>query len=149
MPDEREHVLEAARALVAATVDDPLARSADLGAPLRGAAPAGGLDSWCVPLTESDRLVGFLQLGPDLVMRRHASFLRRPGSLEGAPPAASWLEPERIRARARELVGEDVRLGEPVLTYDANPDRIAWAVPVESSPRAVFVAGDYAWVAES
>ena len=139
MPDEAE-VLEAARALIRGAVDDPAARAAEPAAALPVAAPGGGaLDSWFVPLADAGRLAGFLQLDPDLGLRRFSSFAR-------PPDAASWIDTDAISPRARAAAGPEPQLGEPVLTYDAHPDRIAWAVPIaDGSGRAVFVAGDHAW----
>jgi hypothetical protein len=34
----------------------------------------------------------------------------------------------------------------PLLTYDGNPDRVVWAVPVTGGrPRTIHVAGDYVY----
>ena len=146
MPDdERERVQAVARALIASAADDPAARAGEPGPALPVTAPGGELDSWFVPLVDGDRLAGFLQLEPEprLTLRRRSAFPQ-------PQPAASWLDPDSVRARARAEAGAGAPLGAPRLTYDAHPGRVAWAVPLEDgSGRAVYVAGDHAWIGDS
>src|SRR5207253_2549221 len=84
MPErERGRVLAAARQAVRDVVDDPLARRARVNDPIPVCSPSGELDSWFIPLTAEQRLLGFLQLEPDLRLHRYSSFQRTPGSSEG------------------------------------------------------------------
>ncbi len=96
--------------------------------------PAG----WFVALVINERLIGFAQLDEALRFRRYSSFAGH------EPPAEDWLESSVVLARAREQAGADLELGQPFLSYDANPDRIAWVVPATGSggtKRHLFVAG--------
>jgi hypothetical protein len=134
METERERARDAAVAAVAA-LGDERSRSAAIGEPLLVRAPDGSPESWFVPLVDGTELVGFVQLGLDLALRRISSL---------PAPAASWLDPAVVVRVARRVARDDERLGEPVLSYDSSPDRLAWAVPVEGGG-TVFVTGDYAW----
>jgi hypothetical protein len=135
--DDRERARDAAAVFAGALVDER-SRSLSLGRPLLVRAPHGAADSWFVPLVDDDELAGFVQLGLDLGLRR-ASWLRA--------PAASWLDRDTIRGTARRAAGaaDAERLGEPVLSFDGSPDRLAWAVPVGDGEATIFVTGDYAW----
>jgi hypothetical protein len=141
---EPERILAAAEAARQRLVDDPLALSARLAEPVAVQDPAGGLDSWFVGLVAEDRLVCFLQLEPDLRVHRYSSFQRRRGSVDGCPPATSWLDSHEVLARARSGVCGEVELCEPVLSYDGSRDRLAWCVPIIGSSAAVYVAGEHA-----
>ena len=119
-----------------------------LGDPIRIVTPAGALHGWFVPLTMADVLTGFLELTPDLEVRRASTFQRREDSLAGCPSAASWLVPDTIRQRAEAKLRPSEKALAPQLSYDRTPARIAWAVPVISASgheRTVFVAGDVVW----
>jgi hypothetical protein len=98
-------------------------------------APAG----WLVGLVIGERLIGFAQLDEAFRFRRYSSFA-------GAePPAKDWLESSVVLSRAREQAGADLDFGEPFLSFDASPDRIAWVVPAtgpDGTGRRLFVAGD-------
>ena len=50
-----------------------------------------------------------------------------------------------VLSRARERSGADLEFGQPFLSFDMNPDRIAWVVPAtgpDGTGRRVFVAGE-------
>lgn len=131
-----------ARRLVASLIDsgfisDPRARDADLQA-VRITAPDGMPAGWFVALVLDERLVGFAQLGEALRFRRYSSFAGR------EPAARDWLESSVVLARAREQTGADLDLGQPFLSYDMDPDRIAWVVPAtdfDGTERRFLVAG--------
>jgi hypothetical protein len=132
-----------ARRLVASLIDtnfisEPRAKDAELRA-VRISAPDGAAAGWLVGLLIGERLIGFAQLDDALRYRRYSSFA-------GAePPAGDWLESSVVLSRAREQAGPDLDLGEPFLSFDVSPDRIAWVVPATSpdgTGRRLFVAGD-------
>ena len=127
-------------AAVAAGLDDARSRAATVGEPLVVRAADGSPESWFVPLVDGDELVAFVHLGLGLELRR-SSFLRA--------PAASWLDHDTIRRTASQAVpaADAQRLGEPMLSFAASPDRLAWVVPVGDGEATVFVAGDHAWLA--
>jgi len=114
--------------------------------------PRGVLRSWFVPVVYKNRLLGFFELTPEFVVRRYSTFQRREGQMEGCPTAAAWLDPATIRRRASSLLHAGETTGEPYLTYDTLPSRLAWAVPVAlraGRERIVFVAGEAAFEARS
>jgi hypothetical protein len=125
-------------------------KSGRIGTPIAVLEPGGGLHSWFVPVAIGNRLAGFLQLLPDLTMMRYSSFQRRDDSMEGCPPEESWIDAETVRRRARESARPGETLGEPFLTYDQAPSRLAWAVPLTSpdgATRTLHVAGRAVWEA--
>ena len=140
-PDPARGIRAAARRLVAsgAVGDDRARRPGAVGTPVPVRAPSGELNSWFVPVAaDGDRLAAFLQLLPDGTLMRFSSFA-------APPPAADWLDARTIlrRARAGQRPGETP--GRPFLTYDRNPDRLAWGViftDASGAERLVFVAGD-------
>jgi hypothetical protein len=145
LPDDAAAVRDAAVGqLRRALAEDPVRRTAAVGEPLPVRSPRGELDSWFVPVVMGDVLVGFALLERTLVLRRWSTFQRRAGSLDGCPPAASWLDPDRV-ARVAAGVAADTAGSPPYLSYDGSPDRLAWAVPLPGG-RTVYVAGDAAWV---
>lgn len=117
-------------------VDEP----ALLGTPIAVRDASGTVSSWFVPLVAGDRLTGFVELLPDLTHRRTSRFA-------DPPPASSWLDPAAIGDRASTAMAPGETAGDPYLSFDGAPDRIAWAVPVHSGDgdRLVFVAGDAVW----
>jgi hypothetical protein len=145
-PPDAKRIAAAARRLVAELgLGDAGPRGAGrIGAALPVVSADGERHSWFVPVTVGDRLAGFLQLRPDATLLRFSTFQRRPGDLEGCPAAADWLDPERIRQRAQAQRRSGEAVGEPFLSYDRSPERIAWAVPLVSATgrRLVYVAGD-------
>jgi hypothetical protein len=126
-------------------VYDPLALTAALEEPIAVQTPSGELDSWFVALTVEGRVLGFLQLEPDLSLHRYSTFQRTPGDAEGCPPADSWLDPDTIRDTAGRVARADDHLGQPVLGYDGNRDRIAWRVPIIGKAERIYVAGEHAY----
>lgn len=107
--------------------------------------PRGELRSWFVPVVYKDRLVGFFELTTELVPHRYSSFQRSEGKIDGCPLAAEWLDAATILRRAGKLLRTGEIAGQPYLSYDALPSRLAWAVPVASPnrpERIVFVAGE-------
>jgi hypothetical protein len=112
----------AATAIARGLAPIPGARAAALvPVPIRD--PSGGAAGWFVGVVEGDRLLGFVQLGPDLEFHRASTF--------GGPaqPAADWLDPARVTEIAAGAARPGERLGEPTLSYDTSPDRIGWIVP--------------------
>lgn len=134
-------VRDAADALRRALVEDPLALAARLEDPIPVRDAAGGLDSWFVALTSGDLLLGFIQLEPDLELHRYSTFQRAPGSTDGCPPAALWLDRDAVLLRARTAADESDRLGEPLLGFHRTRDRLAWRVPVTNRPATIWVVG--------
>ena len=121
---------------------------AKLARPLPVYTPQGKIQSWFVAVTVEDRIAGFFQLSPTLILLRYASFQRRPGSTAGCPPSDTWLSPKQIMAQAAKLLQPGETMEPPLLTYDKNPDRLAWAVNVrapDGATRVIFVAGEYAY----
>jgi hypothetical protein len=133
--------------LVSGLVEAPAGSSELEPVPIQ--TPDGGkVAGWFVGMAMEDRLVGFLQLAVDLTFRRYSSFQRRPPDLEGCPRRDDWLDPARILDLARAQAAPGERLAEPFLTYDQNPDRLAWAVQAtdrEGRESTIYVAGEYAY----
>lgn len=127
--------------------DESLRLSGAVGVALAVVAPDGTHRSWFVPVTVDDRLAAFMQLGIDGQLMRFSSFQRagqRAENYSDCPPAADWLDRKRIQARAAAKRRADETVGEPFLSYDHSPERLAWAVPMESrrGRRVILVAGD-------
>ena len=121
----------------AGSITEPRARDAELHA-VRIASPDGTPLGWFVALVIDERLIGFAQLDGALRLRRYSSFAGR------EPAARDWLDAAAVLSRARERTGPDLDLGEPFLSFDASPDRIAWLVPAighDGTRRRIFVAG--------
>jgi hypothetical protein len=145
-PDLDEVRRRAEALLAAGAVGDEYAKEhGRLEEPVPVREPGGRPHSWFVGVSEGDGLLGFLQLDRELGLLRYSSFQRQPGSSQGSPPRADWLDPERIRARAAEKLRPGEAAGDPYLTFDANPSRLVWAVPVVGAAaegREIFVAGE-------
>ena len=92
-------------------------------------------------MTTNDLLLGFFQLESDLSLHRYSTFQRTPGSTSECPPAATWLDPDTIRERARTAVAESDQLEQPILSYHGNRDRIAWRVPIANRRASIYVVG--------
>jgi hypothetical protein len=125
--------------------DAPVNASGRVESPVAVLTPSGQLHSWFVPVTVGDRLAGFVQFMPDGAFMRFSSFQRRAGDLAGCPVAADWLDSNRIKGRAEALRRPDETSGDPFLTYDKVPDRLAWAVPLtgaDGTARLVYVVGE-------
>jgi hypothetical protein len=119
-----------------------------VGAPLRILHPDGDLASWFVPVTVGDRIVGFFQFNTNHQLLRYASFQRNPENVDTCPPEASWLDPETVINQAATIAMKDETLSSPVLTYDKNITRIAWAVKAtkpDGKSRLIYVTGAYAY----
>jgi hypothetical protein len=140
--DDLTRVRAAAEALRREIVDDPLALRARLEEPIPVRSATGELDSWFVALTTGDLLLGFFQLERDLGLHRYSTFQRTPGSASECPPAATWLDPDTIRERARAALAESDQLEQPILSYHGNRDRLAWRVPVANRRASIYVIGD-------
>ena len=115
-----------------------------VGIPLPVVNPDGTQHSWFVPLAVDNKLAGFAQLLLSLVPMRVSSFQRRPGDYENCPDVADWTDAQRIAARAATLARPGEQLSQPRLTYDGNPDRLAWSIEAQSpsgEKRLLFVAG--------
>jgi hypothetical protein len=129
--------------------DAELRASATVGDPIPVADPSdGGLHSWFVPIAEGEKLAGFAELLPDLTFVRYSSFQRGPGDTAGLPDLAAWTDADAIRRRAETVLGPGESLGDPVLTYDRSPSRLAWAVSATDAAgrsRMLYVAGDYVY----
>jgi hypothetical protein len=114
--------------------------------PIPVADPASGnLHSWFVPVAVDKTLAGFAEVRPDLELVRYSSFQRRPGE---AADLTDWTDPETIRRHAARASRPDETLGEPILTYDREPSRVAWAVTATDRTgrsRTLYVAGDYVY----
>lgn len=119
-----------------------------LARPIPVYSPQGKVHSWFVAVTVEDKIVGFFQLSSALALLRYASFQRHPGSIAGCPSSETWLNPDQIMARANTLAQPGDTMEHPYLTYDQNPDRLAWAVNVRApsgATRVILVAGEYAY----
>ena len=130
---------ELVRSRAGSFVDVP----AQLGTPIAVKNGEGALASWFVPILSGASLAGFVELLPDLTHRRTSWF-------PDPPSSSSWLDPVAIRARAATALAADEVAGEPSLSFDGSPERLAWAVPVRGArgDGIVFVAGDGVWRSE-
>ena len=122
----------------------------EIGEPIPVVHPDGTQRSWFVPLVAGSKLAGFAELLPSLAPIRVSSFERRGRIDEHAPNVSDWIDIDRIRARAASIAREGEELSSPVLTYDNEPNRLAWKI-VATSPlgrsRVLFVAGTAAYAA--
>lgn len=108
--------------------------------------PRGSVTHWFVPVAVDGRLAGYFLFDTQLVLQRYSSFLHRSDSVEGAPDLGSWTElPRVVRTAAKSAPG--LKVGDPYLTYDGVPSRLAWAVPIQSKGGApvLYVAGDHVY----
>ncbi|HET7793683.1 MAG TPA: hypothetical protein VFL64_09895 [Rhizobacter sp.] len=127
-----------------------LPREARVGTPVPVRALAGRLESWFVPVLAGDWLVAYLRFSPLRMLRASSSFMRHTGDMSECPLAADWLDVELIRERAEDCAHFDETAGEPMLSFDGAPDRLAWAVPLQRAGvtgRWLFVAGEAVWPA--
>jgi hypothetical protein len=135
-----------------AAQDSSVTRQGKVLLPLSVLTPQHTLESWFVGVAIGDRLAGFFQFSIDLVLRRYSTFMSRPDALDACPLAATWVDPDTVRARAQALLQPGEEASTPYLSYDQSPDRLAWAVPITTSSgfqRLVYVAGDYAYPAST
>ena len=131
---------------------DLVVASGRVEAPIAIQAPDGPLHSWFVPVTVRGQLAGFFQFLASGAFVRFSSFQRRSDDLAGCPPAADWLDLERIASRARARARSGETTGKPFLTYDRSPDRLVWAVPLTQAPgesRLLYVAGETVYAPSS
>jgi hypothetical protein len=108
----------------------------------------GTFHSWVVPLTIKEKLVAWAQFSSELALQRFSIFLRSEEELGLCPDAADWFDPEVVRERVIEKVGEKVDLSLPVLTFDRDPSRLVWLVEAHGTrgeTRRWFVAGRSVW----
>jgi hypothetical protein len=110
--------------------------------------PEGGIDSLVVPVTVGDRLAGYFRFLPDLTLMGYSSFQRNEDSCDSCPESKLWLDKKAILDRFREKTATGEIVGEPVLTYDTFPARLAWGAIVSSSGvaiRKLYAAGHIIW----
>jgi hypothetical protein len=115
-----------------------------VGEPLAVMLPNGAQHSWFVPLVVGEKLVGFAQLLTSLAPMRVSSFQRHPQDFEHCPDLVDWTDIKRIAVRAASIARQGENLSTPMLTFDGNPNRLAWSVEAKSSSgktRRLFVAG--------
>lgn len=106
------------------------------------------LNSWFVAITVESRIAGFMQFTTEFVLMRYSTFQRTASSLEGCPEAPAWLDQSYILDAAKTLMADDELVGEPFLSYDKHPNRIAWAIKHrdrKGEVGTIFVAGGYAY----
>lgn len=153
MPDDevRQQVYRKAQMLFRSTIHDPLVqRAGQIAEPIPVVNTHNAIVSWFVGIVVAERLAGFMQFQPDLTLMRYSSFQQQPGSVEGAPFASAWLDPQAVTERAATKATADETLSSPRLTYDANPTRLVWAVTATTPAghtRTLYVAGDYVYSA--
>jgi hypothetical protein len=139
----------AEQALLSGQADDPIAvAEGRLLEPVPIRSPGGGVAGWIVPIGRGDTLLGFVQVDEAGRFRRYASFRRGTGADEPGPRAVDWLDTATIAKRAGTLVEPGESLGSPELTYDRNPDRLAWVVRAarpDGRHRMIYVAGTVVW----
>ena len=148
---EAAKFVKAAQQLLASgnTGDELLRNSARIQNALPVRSPDRRVHSWFVPLIVGDRLAAFFQFLPDGTLMRFSSFQRRAGDFSTCPPAADWLDTQRIQTRADRyrLPGETAE--EPFLSFDRSPDRLVWAVPLlneQGASRLIYVVGETAYL---
>lgn len=135
---------------------DPFARSEGVVLdPLGWVAPDGASMGWALPVAFTDPLLGevllgMVHVGCDRTFEHYTSFQRRPGAIETCPPVAAWTDTDVVAARAMAVVHLATAHSNPVLTFEGTPDRLVWAVDVETANAdclRVHVAGKSAWLA--
>lgn len=144
--DESSAREAAKRVLRSGRVGDRLAREeGEVMDPLVLHGPAGEHAGWVAGVVRGSRLLGFIQLERDGRFRRYVSLLSRFGTPDSCPEPDAWFDPDRVVRRAGELSADDERLGEPILTFDRNPDRIVWEIPAVSGSgeRTFQVLGEH------
>jgi len=117
------------------------AHGQEIGEAVPVRSPAGEPAGWFVPVLTGDRLVGFYQLTADLRADRYST-------LGATVAAARWTDPAAVLATARPHLVPGEEPGEPFLSYDRGPSRLAWIVPVRGRAgdhSALYVAGDACW----
>ena len=130
----------------------PRVGSVVAGAPVPVHHRDGRVHSWFVPVTVDTWLAGFFQFLADGTLMRYSSFQRRPDSLANCPEADTWTDPEAIRRQARIGAHAGETALAPFLTFEDEPTRLAWAVPLAIDGkvvRTVMVAGRSVWEARA
>ena len=84
---------------------------------------------WFVAVVVGERLMAHVRFTLEREPMAVSFFLQHPDRLEASPLAADWLEPELMRSRAASVASADETIGEPILSFDGAPDRVAWAAP--------------------
>ena len=125
---------------------EPLARGqGKVGRPIPVEHPRGVVTHWFVPVAVDRSLAGYFLFDASRHLQSYSSLLRHRDTVEGAPDLGSWTNAERVSEVASGAAGGR-KLGEPYLTYDGVPSRLAWAVPLDSEGKSVvYVAGDFAY----
>jgi hypothetical protein len=124
----------------------------EVGTAIPVEAPKGVTHAWFVPVPHEERLLGFFELTLDLYVRRYSSFQKRECDMNGCPPAADWIDPETVRRKVLRHLNGSAVTGEPYLSFDRYPSRLAWAVPItlaDGGSRVMFVAGDAVFEGQS
>jgi hypothetical protein len=115
-----------------------------VGRPIPVEHPRGSITHWFVPVAIDERLAGYLLFDAKRELRGYSSFLRGSDTVEGAPDLGSWTDPEVVLKTAAKSASGRI-FGEPYMTYDGVPSRLAWAVPIQSEggPAVLYVAGEH------
>jgi hypothetical protein len=126
-------------------VEPLVRRHGKVGQPLPVEHPRGVVTHWFVPIAVGGSLGGYFLFDASTQLQAYSSLLRRPDTVEGAPDLGSWTKAERVsEVAAGAAPGR--KLGEPFLSYDGVPSRLAWAVPLDSDGEGVvYVAGNFAY----
>ncbi len=151
--DKSRRVFQKAQELFeSGLVQDAVVRSqGQLNKPIPIIGPEADLAGWFVGVTIGNQIVGFMQFDRQMQVLRYSSFQKSPGSLVGCPPRDDWLDASAVKKRAKAHIGVGDQIASPYLTYDGNPSRLVWAVPVKmrrEGHKIIFVAGDFAYVAD-
>ncbi|HJQ35710.1 MAG TPA: hypothetical protein VKB93_01095 [Thermoanaerobaculia bacterium] len=117
--------------------DRELLETGTIGDPLPVRAPGGAAAGWVIPVLARGRLCSFFQFDARLTLLRYSAFPKSRG-----PEMSAWSNPVSI---ALAKFPDALPAGEPYLSYDRDPSRVVWAVPVRGE-RVIFVAGDYAYL---
>lgn len=126
-------------------VEPLVRRHGKVGQPLPVEHPRAVVTHWFVPVAVEGSLAGYFLFDAKAQLQSYSSFLRRPGTVEGAPDLGSWTKAERVSEVAAGAA-HGRKLGEPFLTYDGVPSRLAWAVPWDSDgDGVVYVTGGFAY----
>lgn len=127
---------------------DELERLGKVREPIPILDPDGTINSWFVAVQVRDKLAGFMQLTPDLALKRYASFWRGEQDFVNCPDARSWIDRSWIQERARAIAKPSEHLGDPSLAYHKHPTRIAWriiATDERDKTSVIYVTGDSAF----
>ena len=112
---------QAKRALARSAIAADVKRGGQVGRPIPIAHPDGELYGWFVPVSVGEQIAGFMRFLADLTLLGYSEF---PASARAS--LASWTDAETIRGQAEAFLKQRGKAGNPVLTYDGAPSRIAW-----------------------